>query len=362
MTLKKNSKKISIVALVLPLLLGVFSNITPVKAAEIGTPLTQSKFVPTPEPSKFLNVWNTNGYELQPEATTYTMIGNDLTLNTEAGRSIWSVMGGIFDAPHYRWYKSDDGIHWNAMSEDSNGHRKNLPIQTSKEERTWYQLDTQYWNYLTGWAAKTHIYSNVAEVNAVTTPTNATGVSVSSDSDYVYNTDDETLNTTYAHAVVDPISSTGKVSWSVDNTKLATVNSNGKITANNKGLSGVVKVDATFSNMDTSFVVGTIYVRIGGGLDDQTVIANQPATFTLQGNTDGMEGLINKGQVSIEWYKKAPGETKSEYLGKSNSISYTTTDTSISDNGSQYQAKITLKEGSKSKVIKTNWATLNSLY
>ncbi|KRK79376.1 Ig-like domain-containing protein [Companilactobacillus nodensis] len=354
-------KRYGLFLFVILLMLGVFST-QDTQAAEVGTPLTNSAFTATPEPNKFLNIWNTNGYDLQPEAVTYKVVGNEITLNTDAARSVWSVLGGVFDAPHYRWYKSDDGISWTEVPEWQNGHRKNLPIQTTEQSRTWYQLDTQYWNYLTGWVAKTHIYSTVAEVNAVNVPTNATGVSISTDSDYIYNNSEGQVNTTYAHAIVDPISSTGKVTWSVDNINLATVDSTGKITANDKSLSGVVKVTGTFRNMDTSFVIGTTYVQVGGGLDNQTVPSGQPATFTLRGDTNSLTGVINDNRIKIEWYKKAPGKTKAEYLGKSNSVSYTTANTTASDNGTQYQAKITLKEGSKSTTIKTNWATLYASY
>ncbi|KRK63766.1 cell surface SD repeat-containing protein [Companilactobacillus tucceti DSM 20183] len=356
--------KIGLVTFFSTLTIGIFmiQNSTQIEAAPLGTPLTNNAFTSTPAPDKFLNIWNTNGYDLEPDAVTYTVVGNSVTLHTDAARSLWTVLGGVFDAPHYRWYKSDDGINWNEIPEWQNGYRKNFPIQTGQEGRTWYQLDTQYWNYLTGWIAKTHIYSTVAEVNAVNTPINATDMNVNSDSNYIYNNREGQVNTTYVHANVNPISSTGKVTWDVDNSNLASVDSTGKVTANDRGLSGVVKVTGIFHNMDSSFVVGSAYVQVGGGLDNQTVPAGQSATFSLRGDTNSMTGLINNGRAKVEWYKKAPGITKAEYLGKSNSFSYTTYNTTISDNGTQYQAKITLKEGYKSTVIKTNWATLYASY
>ncbi|WP_334330247.1 Ig-like domain-containing protein [Companilactobacillus sp. HBUAS59699] len=356
-------KYLSLLSFFTILIIGIFSSQgTTIQAASVGTPLTNSAFTATPAPDKFLNIWNTNGYDLEPDAVTYTVVGNPVTLHTDAARSLWTVLGGVFDAPHYRWYKSDDGINWSQVPEWQNGHRKNFPIQTSQEGRTWYQLDTQYWNYLTGWIAQTHIYSTVAEVNAVNTPINATNMNVNSDSDYIYNNSEGQVNTTYVHANIDPVSSTGKVTWAVDNTNLATVDNTGKVTANDRGLSGVVKVTGTFHNMDSSFVAGSVYVQVGGGLDNQTVSAGQPATFALRGDTDSMTGLINDGRIKVEWYKKAPGTTKAEYLGKSNSVLYTTYNTTVSDNGTQYQAKITLKEGYKNTIIKTNWATLYASY
>jgi len=333
-----------------------------VDAAALGTPLTNNMFIPNPAPDKFLNIWNTNGYALQPESHTYTVVGNQVTLNTDVGRSVWSVMSGLLDAPHYRWYKSDDGVNWSAIPEYQNGHRKNLSVPSNEVGRTWYQLDTQYYNYLTGFALKTHIYSNVAEVNIVDTPSNASGLSVTADSNYIYNNDKNQINTTFVHATVDPISSTGKVTWSVDNPKLATVDSNGKVTANNNNLSGVVKVTGTFHNMDSSFVVGTSYVEVGGGISNQTVQQGQPATFNLKGDTSNLTGLINQKMAKVQWYKKAPGSTKEQYLGQYYTDFYTTDPTAVSDNGTQYRAKITLNDGSSSKTVYTNWSTLHVTY
>ncbi|APU72220.1 Ig-like domain-containing protein [Companilactobacillus crustorum] len=343
-------------------MLGTFSvQGATVDAAALGTPLTNSFFTPTPAPDKFLNIWNTNGYALQPESHTYTVVGNPVTLNTDAGRSVWSVMSGLLDAPHYRWYKSDDGVNWSAVPEWQNGHRKNLSVPSNEVGRTWYQMDTQYYNYLTGWALKTHIYSDVAEVNIVDTPTNASGVSVTADSDYIYNNDNQN-NVTFAHANVNPISSTGKVTWSVDNTNLATVDSTGKITANDRGLSGVVKVTGTFHNMDSSFVVGTTYVEVGGGIADQTVQPGQAATFSLKGDTSKLNELIQQNNADVQWYKKAPGTNKAEYIGQYNSAAYTTGITSVADNGTQYRTKIILKDGSNKKSVYTNWSTLHVTY
>jgi len=343
-------------------MLGTFSmQESSVHAADLGTPLTNSYVTPTSAPDKFLNIWNTNGYALQPESNTYAVVGNPVTLNTDVGRSVWSVMSGLLDAPHYRWYKSDDGINWSAVPEWQNGYRKNLSVPSNEVGRTWYQMDTQYYNYLTGWALKTHIYSDVAEVNIVDTPTNATGLLVTADSNYIYNNGDQN-NVTFVHANVNPIASTGKVTWSVDNSKLATVDNTGKVTANNKNLSGVVKVTGTFHNMDSSFVVGTTYVEVGGGISDQTVQPEQTATFSLKGDTSTLNDLIKQNKAKVQWYKKAPGTTKSEYIGQFDKAEYTTEITSVADNGTQYRAKITLKDGSSSKAVYTNWSTLYVTY
>lgn len=361
--MKKNIKRIGLVTFLAAMVLGTFSvDSKSVQAAELGTPLSNSLYTPTPDPSIFLNIWNTSGYSLQPAKSSYTVAGNTITLNTETGRSVWDVMGGMLDAPHYRWYKSDDGVNWNAVPASENGNRKNFAIPTSQIGRTWYQMDTQYYNYLTGWALKTHLYSNVAEVNAVENPINASAVSVTSDSDYIYNNNNSQNNTTFVKAETNPLNSTGTVTWDVDNKNLATVDNNGKVTANSKEMSGVVTVTGTFHNMDSSYVIGSTHIRVGGGLADQTVSVGDSAVFTLQGNTDTLDGLINQSKVKVDWYKKVPGSKKTEYVGQNNQYSYSTDSAKVSDNGTQYQAKVTLKDGRNSTVIKTNWATLNVSY
>ncbi|KRN99600.1 hypothetical protein [Companilactobacillus kimchiensis] len=114
--------------------------------------------------------------------------------------------------------------------------------------------------------------------------------------------------------------------------------------------------------MDTSFIVGTTYIEVGGGISDQTVQPGQAATFDLKGDTSTLTGLINQGQAKVQWYKKAPGTTKEQYLGQYYTDSYTTDATDVADNGTQYRAKITLKDGSNSKMVYTNWSTLYVTY
>lgn len=140
------------------------------------------------------------------------------------------------------------------------------------------------------------------------------------------------------------------------------IDNTGKVTANNKNLSGVVKVTGTFHNMDSSFVVGTTYVEVGGGISDQTVQPEQTATFSLKGDTSTLNDLIKQNKAKVQWYKKAPGTTKSEYIGQFDKAEYTTEITSVADNGTQYRAQITLKDGSSSKAVYTNWSTLYVTY
>lgn len=57
---------------------------------------------PTSDPIVFLGIWFTNGYSLQPESDYYTQIGQSIIIHTSASRSIWTVLTGLADSPHYR--------------------------------------------------------------------------------------------------------------------------------------------------------------------------------------------------------------------------------------------------------------------
>jgi len=360
--------KLGLVTLFSTLALGTFvvQNNTEVNAAPLGTELQYYLNDPTPAPSKFLNIWNSNGYDLQPDPV-YNIQVNDATktIYTDAARSVWSVIGGVFDAPHYRWYKSDDGKTWTEVPEWQNGHRKNMPINATEEGTTWYQLDTQYWNYLTGWLTKTHIYSNVTQVNALTESIDADSVNVSTDSDYIYNISDELMNVTYAHATVNPTNATGTIKWSTDNPDLITIDKNtGKITANSKGSVGKASVIATYtgsteSNVKT--VVGRSQVTVGGGLNNQTAKVGGTATFKLQGNTDDFYGYWDDNNISVEWYSKqaTQKDSKEKLLGSTTNLYYTTNPVSKENDADQYRAKIIMRKGTKKTTLTTNWATLS---
>ena len=142
---------------------------------------------PNKDVVKILGIWLTNGYSLQPEDDYYTQVGQQIIIRTSAGRSVWSVLGGIFDGAHYRWYKTTDaGETWTEVPKGDGGQKMNMPVTPTEIGTTWYQLDTQYWNYATGWLLKTHIYSQVTAVHAKD-PVNATGLKVTADDEYLYN-------------------------------------------------------------------------------------------------------------------------------------------------------------------------------
>jgi hypothetical protein len=301
----------------------------------------------------FLGIWFSNGYSLQPETDYYTQVGQSIVVHTSASRSIWTVLTGPADSPHYRWFKSTDyGENWSSVSEADGGHRMNFPITPKSSGTTWYQLDTQYYTLLTPYL-KTHIYSRVTAVH-VKDPVNATSLKVSADNNYIYNESDSDLsqNYTFIHAYPTPSDATGKITYSVDKPELASfaqdVENGGttnKLVAKS-GAVGTVRVTAKMQNPDGSTTVGYTDVRVGGGLDDQTVDVGQPATFSMHGSIDGTNSNTS-GSIQIKWYKYDKDGNKTTVATSNSSnykdfVDYTVPKTTMDDNGTQYQAQITV--------------------
>ena len=308
---------------------------------------------PTSDPIVFLGIWFSNGYSLQPETDYYTQVGQSIVVHTSASRSIWTVLTGPADSPHYRWFKSTDyGENWSSVSEADGGHRMNFPITPKSSGTTWYQLDTQYYTLLTPYL-KTHIYSRVTAVH-VKDPVNATSLKVSADNNYIYNESDSDLsqNYTFIHAYPTPSDATGKITYSVDKPELASfaqdVENGGttnKLVAKS-GAVGTVRVTAKMQNPDGSTTVGYTDVRVGGGLDDQTVDVGQPATFSMHGSIDGTNSNTS-GSIQIKWYKYDKDGNKTTVATSNSSnykdfVDYTVPKTTMDDNGTQYQAQITV--------------------
>jgi len=352
----KHAKRIvkSFLLLIIPFILLAMVTTSTEKSikAENDELVVSPRKTPNPPPKKFIGIWMTNGYGLQPNPNYYTTVNEPVVIRTDAGRSIWTVLLGLFDSAHYRWWQTTDGKKWTEVSKSNNGHKKNFEVKPTKVGTVWYQLDTQYYTYLTPYL-KTHIYSNLTAVHTLEDPVDATGLTVTVDDDYLYSTSEEVSNTTYAHAHPDPENATGKVTWSVDDTSLATIDPNdGHITANNKDRSGVVKVIATMTNPTTGPVSNHTFVTVGGGLDDQRVDSGEKATFALRGDTGGDGDDGNSGSITIDWYKNG---TK---VSSGTDDTYTTPETTMADDGSLFHAIITLKKGAITKKIKTNQAKL----
>jgi len=318
------------------------------------------KNTPNPPPKKFIGIWMSNGYGLQPNPNYYTTVGDSVTIRTDAGRSIWSVMGGLFDSPHYRWSQTTDGKKWTDVSKGNGGQKKNFTVKPSKVGTVWYQLDTQYYNYLTGWMAKTHIYSNLTAVHTLPDPVDATDLEITVDDEYLYNTGEGISNTTYAHAMPTPANATGKIKWSIDKPELATIDpDDGLITANKNRLSGDVLIKATMTNPNTGPIEKEKKVTIGGGLDDQSVKSGEDATFSLKGDTGGDGDDENSGSITVDWYRTNPGETKETKISSGQSTSYTVKNATMADDGALYKAVITFQVGLSKKYLTSNKAKLS---
>lgn len=327
---------------------------------------------PTSDPLIFLGIWLSNGYSLQPETDYYTQVGQSIVVHTSASRSIWTVLTGPVDSPHYRWYKSTDhGENWSSVSESDGGHRMNFSITPKSSGTTWYQLDTQYYTLLTP-LLKTHIYSRVTAVH-VKDPVNATSLKVTADNDYIYNESDSDLaqNYTFIHAYPTPSDATGKITYSVDKPEIASFaqdSENGGTTNKlvaKSGAVGTVRVTAKMQNPDGSTTTGYTDVRVGGGLDDQTVDVGQPATFSMHGNVDATNSNAS-GSIQIKWYKYDKDGKKTTVATSNSSnykdyVDYTIPKTTMDDDGTQYQAQITvsLLGFIQTDSLTTNKATLN---
>jgi len=120
----------SFLLLFIPLILfGIVLNTSKSTVQAADETVVTPKFKPADPPKKFLGIWMSNGYGLQPPADSYTSLNMPVTLRTSAGRSVWSVLGGIFDGVHYRWWRSTDGMLWTAVPEGHTSNACRMPAQ-----------------------------------------------------------------------------------------------------------------------------------------------------------------------------------------------------------------------------------------
>lgn len=355
----KNHVKHKLILMVLLVVISFsfFSANTNTKTVTAADQTVKPYATPTSDPIIFLGIWLTNGYSLQPESDYYTQVNNSIVIHTSASRSVWTFLQGMGiingDAPHYRWYKSTNyGQNWTEVSSADGGHRMNFPVTPKTAGTTWYQMDTQYYRLLSP-LLKTHIYSKVTAVHAKD-PVNATSLKVTADNNYIYNESDNDLaqNYTFIHAYPTPADSTGPITYSVDKPEIAdfaTDSENGGTTNQllaKSGATGMVTVTATMQNPDGSTAKGSTTVKVGGGLDDQTVMVGNPATFTIHGSVDGTNDN-SLGSINIQWFKYDKSGKKTTVASSSSTnykdfVSYTIPKTTMDDDGTQYQAQITV--------------------
>ncbi|APX71994.1 hypothetical protein M5C72_02300 [Companilactobacillus allii] len=313
---------------------------------------------PTGDVRKFLGIWLTSGYNLQPSTDNYVQVNNTVTLHTDSGRSVWDRAISLNGFSHYKWYQSTDGQKWSKVPDKENGDRKHMPVTPTTTGTVYYQQRVA-WYYLFEVLTSPVVYSQVAAVHSLPDPVNATDVEVTTDDDYLYNSDnDVTDTTTYAHADITPANFTGTLSWSIDDTNLATIDEDtGLITANTLRKSGTVTVTATLTNPDGTITTGDTKVQIGGGLDDQTVKAGKTATFSLRGNIGELDE--DDTSYSVKWYKEDPiTHYRTQLDVDSKALSITTPETTLDDDGTLYLAIIQVKMGTTSMSYTTNDAFL----
>ena len=314
---------------------------------------------PTGDVRKFLGIWMTSGYNLQPQPNNYTVVDSSTTLRTDQGRSWLSALTSGLAPAHYQWYETTDGKKWTEVSKKNGGTKKNLTV-TPKEIGTKYYQQEVKWYYIFSPLSPT-VYSKVAAVHALDKHVSATDIDVSVDDDYIYNySSDITTTSTYAHATVTPANFTGDIKWSIDNTDLATIDEeSGLITANTRTKSGIVTVTATAINNDGTTVSNSTTVTVGGGLEDQTVKARETAKFELMGNIGEFDEQEDMN-YSIRWFKEDPiTHEQSEIEVGNNATSHTTPKTTLNDDGTLFFAYITVKANNKTYEYTTNEATLH---
>ncbi|TGD18400.1 hypothetical protein [Levilactobacillus suantsaiihabitans] len=304
---------------------------------------------PTQDPSSFLFWYSNTGFRTQPQ-DTYTTVGTTKKLTTAVGYSFLDTFFNPLAYDHFQWYQSmDAGATWTAIKGATSS---TLSVTPSKVGTTYYQESFGYYLFIPPLLPNEYYYSRVASVTAMGSPVNATGITVTADNHYLYSNQSE-AGTTTVHANLIPANATSDVTWSSSDPGLATVDkTSGVVTANTSGRSGTATINGTVTNADGSTQTNSTQIKVGGGLDDQTVDSGKSATFTVQ-------GTFPSTPASVTWYKEAPGSSTPTKVASGTSLTYTTPTTSAADDKAHYYAEITIKSDSESKTITTNAAELN---
>lgn len=308
----------------------------PGKGSPSGAPIGLSGF--------YMNT----GYVLQP-TSQYTFVNNPKKLTAATVHSVLDNIN-LFGKDYFTWYQStDNGATWQAVT--TNGTSQDLTVTPTETGTTYYQQSFKYYSTsIAGLTAPTY-YSNVVFVKTLPSAVNATGLSVTTKDNYLYN-NQSAAATTYAKATPTPANATGNLTWSIDDSSLATIDpTTGAITANNAGKSGTVKVTGTMTNDKTDSVSASTTVDIGGGLDDQTVDQGKTATFSIRGN-------FGTAPDSVVWHK-VDTNNKDTVVNSGTSMTYTTPATTAADDKARYYAVITITVNGSSSAITTSKATLN---
>lgn len=307
-----------------------------------------------------VNVFGINlstGFTLQPQ-DEYTYVGNTKTLTASVGHDVLTAYNILYQ-DSYQWYQSSDGgTTWKSVSNATASTTTTgiagattaaLKITPATAGTVYYQLKDQYGLAINPFNPE--YYTRVAAVTTVASAINATSLKVSTDDDYLYS-NQTNATTTFVHGTPTPADATGDVTWTSSDTSLATVDkTTGQVTANTASKSGTVTITGTLTNADGSTEVGTVDIKVGGGLDDQTVNSGKTATFTVQGTAD-------QTPTSVVWHKVTTSGTDS-VVNSGTSLNYTTAATTAADDGSKYYAVVTMTVDGQTETLTTNKATLN---
>jgi len=322
------------------------------KRAPVAEAAVTGYGTPTPDISSFLFWYTGTGFRLQPQ-DEYTAVNTSKTLTTGVGYSFMDTFFNPLAYNHYQWYQStDSGASWQSIKGATSS---SVTVTPAKPGTTYYQERFGYYLFIPPFTQSMYYYSRVASVTALGDPVNATSLSVKADDNYLYNNQDNAA-TTNVHATPTPANATGDVTWSSSNPSLASVDKDdGTVTANNDGKSGTVIITGTIKNDDGTTKSGSVAIKIGGGLDDQSVDVGKTATFKVQ-------GTFPSAPKSVVWYRQAPGSSTATKVASGTSLTYTTPTTTSADDGASYYAEVTIASDSKSKTITTNTANLNVTY
>ncbi|MCM0600256.1 KxYKxGKxW signal peptide domain-containing protein, partial [Periweissella ghanensis] len=304
------------------------------------------------DPAVWFLVYINGGFTTSPKQVTNTTLNTPTTVQASFSRN---VLEFLFpgSTTTYTWYKYDPTTKtWSQATNDTT-KTGNLSLTPTETGTYYYQLKAKVTALVPLYLL--NYYSQVIQVNVFDKPQNATTITTSVDNSYLYYNGQQTQ----ANANVG--NGTGDVTWTSSDANLATIDSvTGVITANKNSQSGVVTFTATIKNPDGTTLSSQVQVKVGGGLDDQTVIAGSTATFPVQGTA------TDKNATTVyQWYQVGAG-----FLGSDKLLTDQTGSALVLNNvaqnasGTQYYAKVTVtpigsdgKAGSPQTLI-TNTATL----
>lgn len=334
---------------------------------------SQSAGFPYPETPKyswfeFLHFY----FDPQLKSDYYVPLGQSLSLNVQGKHPFFYPFPSI----EYSWGMSEDGFHWKKINQSKN--TSSLKVDTNKVGDFKYQVKSDFF-YISKSIGS--INSKVATVHVVPNPIPTLSLTISTDSNYLLNHNSDFLpTTTKAFGMQTPKNATGKIKWSTDDPKLATIDSNGKITANKNNKPGTVKITGTIDDADNSSErisrkdkqnqpkSASTNIKIGGGLDEKTVNVNQTATFNLELGQFLKDNITN-GNFTVDWfYRDNSTNTVKSIPSSKNQTFIQISNPDLKNNQNKYFAKIninkkiiTIKDKKIEKTFKTNEATLTVL-